>query len=243
MTRSMTRLWHGPSIAYALIVRLPLPFRVLYCHFVLRVVDLEALSVEADVTGFLGQFAGVFIMVSIVHAFVAVIYFLVNPADQPAFAFRLAQYLISTTMLTAGLFAVISWDGTFPDRRDVLVLLPLPVAPRTLLLAKVAASCALLGGAIFALNVASGVLWPVALSQHRLLRAFAAYWITMFAAAVFLYGAVLSVQGFGAFLLSRRVYLRFSAFLQLAAFGVLLGVYFLLPPIPSMEAMAAAQNH
>src|ERR1700722_4929389 len=129
----------------ALFERLPLPFRVLYRHFVLRVVDLEVLSIEADVAGFIGQFAGVLIMVSIVHAFVAVIYFLVVPENQPAFAFRLAQYLISTTMLAAGLFAVISWDGAFPDRRDVLVLLPLPVAPHTLLLAKVAASSALLG--------------------------------------------------------------------------------------------------
>jgi hypothetical protein len=232
-----------PSMLRALIERLPLPFRVLYRHFVLRVVDIEALSVEADIAGFLGQFAGVLIMVSIVHAFVAVIYFLVVPVDQPAFAFRLAQYLISTTMLAAGLFGVISWDGAFPDRRDVFVLLPLPVAPRTLLLAKVAASSALLGGAIFALNVASGVLWPVALNEHGLLRAFAAYWITIFAAAIFLYSALLSVQGLGAYLFSRRVYLRFSAFLQLAAFGVFLGVYFLLPPIPSPEAMAAAQNH
>ena len=232
--RFLLRAWVGG---------LPLPFRVLYRHFVLRVVDLEALSVEADIAGFLGQFAGVLIMVSIVHAFVAVIYFLVNPADQPAFAFRLAQYLISTTMLAAGLFGVISWDGAFPDRRDVFVLLPLPVAPHTLLLGKVAASSALLGGAIFALNVASGVLWPVALNEHGLPRAFTAYWITIFAAAVFLYSALLSVQGFGAYLFSRRVYLRFSAFLQLASFGVFLGVYFLLPPIPSPEAMADAQNH
>jgi hypothetical protein len=223
--------------------KLPLPFRVLYRHFVLRVVDLEALSVEADVTGFLGQFAGVLIMVGIVHAFVALIYFLVNPADQPAFAFRLAQYLISTTMLATGLFAVISWDSTFPDRRDVLVLLPMPVAPRTLLFARASASSALLAGAIFSLNAASGVLWPVALSQHGLLRAFAAYWITMIAATVFLYGSVLAVQGFTAFLFSRGRYLRISAFLQLAAFGVFLGVFFLLPAIPSAEAMANPQNH
>lgn len=225
-----------------LIERLPLPFRVLYRHFVLHIVDVEALSVEADVAGFLGQFAGVLIMVSLVHAFVAVIYFLVTPEDQPAFAWRLAQYLISTTMLAAGLFAVITWDATFPDRRDVLVLLPLPVAPRTLLFAKAAASTVLLGGAIFALNVASGVLWPVALSQHGLIRAFAAYWITMIAATVFLYGSVLAVQGLMAFLFSRGVYLRVSALLQLTSFGIFLGVFLLLPPIPSAAAMEAAQN-
>ena len=37
--------------------KLPLEFRVLYKQFLLRVVDLEALSVHADVPRFLGQFA------------------------------------------------------------------------------------------------------------------------------------------------------------------------------------------
>ena len=49
------------------------------------------------------------------------------------------HFLIATTMLVVGLFAVLSWDSTFPDRRDVLVLAPLPVRARTMFLAKVAA--------------------------------------------------------------------------------------------------------
>ena len=49
------------------------------------------------------------------------------------------HFLISTTMLAVGLFAVLSWDATFPDKRDVLVLAPLPVRARTIFLAKVAA--------------------------------------------------------------------------------------------------------
>ena len=30
--------------------------------------------------------------------------------------------MIATTMLVVGLFAILSWDSTFPDRRDVMVL-------------------------------------------------------------------------------------------------------------------------
>ena len=45
--------------------RLPLQFRVLYRQFLLRVVDLEALSMEADVPKLLGQFAGVLILISV----------------------------------------------------------------------------------------------------------------------------------------------------------------------------------
>ena len=50
-----------------LISRLPLSFRVLYRQFLLRVIDLEALSIEADIPRFLGQFAGVLIMISLLQ--------------------------------------------------------------------------------------------------------------------------------------------------------------------------------
>jgi hypothetical protein len=51
-----------------LISRLQLSFRVLYGQFLLRVIDLEALSIEADIPRFLGQFAGVLIMISLLQA-------------------------------------------------------------------------------------------------------------------------------------------------------------------------------
>jgi hypothetical protein len=35
-------------------------------------------------------------------------------------------------MLVVGLFAVLSWESTFPDKRDVLVLGPLPVRAGTM---------------------------------------------------------------------------------------------------------------
>jgi hypothetical protein len=59
-------------------------------------------------------------------------------------------------MLVVGLFAVLSWDSTFPDRRDVLVLAPLPVRARTLFLAKVAAAATALGLTVVFLHSAVG---------------------------------------------------------------------------------------
>ena len=57
----------------------------------------------------------------------------------PAFgliaSWTVEHFLIATTMLVVGLFAVLSWNSTFPDRRDVLILSPLPVPARTLFLA------------------------------------------------------------------------------------------------------------
>ena len=53
---------------HKLIQLLPVQFRVLYRQFLLRVVDLEALSVQADIPRFLGQFASILVFISLVGA-------------------------------------------------------------------------------------------------------------------------------------------------------------------------------
>jgi hypothetical protein len=221
--------------------RLPLHFRTLYRQFLLRVVDLEALSIDADIPRFLGQFAGVLIMLSMIHAVRVYIFIPLVPWD-------IEQYLIATMMLVVGLITVISWDATFPDRRDVVVLSPLPIAPRMILLAKVTASATLLGIAILTLNFASGIVCSLLLgSLHNsvwgFFQSFAAYWFTMIAASLFLHCSVLTVQGFTALLLPRRLFLRLSAILQLVAFIFFLGMYFLQPSLPTPAAMALPENH
>ena len=235
-----------------LLARLPLQFRVLFHQFLLRVVDLEALSIQADVIGFLGQFAGVLIMLSIVFvARLVVPTLMMSPAEVPAFlrgvAWPLEQLTISTMMLVVGLITVITWDATFPDRRDVMVLSPLPIAPLTILCAKVSASLSVLGLAVLMLNLGTGLVYPSLLGTlHGSLwgvpRFCAAYWFTMAATSLFVYGSVLSVQGFTALLLPRRIFLRLSAILQLAAFGLFPGLYFFSPTLPTLAAYRAHEN-
>jgi CubicO group peptidase (beta-lactamase class C family) len=64
-----------------------------------------------------------------------------------------------------------------------------------------------------------------------LLRMFAAYWLTMMAAGTFTYFAILALQGLSAELLPRKLFLRISSLLQMAAFCGLLSWYFLQPVI------------
>ena len=107
--------------------RLPLQFRALYHQFLLRIVDLEALSIEADIPRFLGQFAGVLMMFSMINALGLLIH---PPIDNIAYLvgmfWTVEQRMIFTMMLVVGLFAVISWDSIFPGRCDVMVLGPGP---------------------------------------------------------------------------------------------------------------------
>ena len=113
------------------IARLPLRYRVLYRQFLLRVIDLEALSIEADIPRFLGQFAGVLMMISLVQALGTLMF------PPPPAPWHVEQSAISRMMLVIGLVAVLTWDNTFPDRRDAMILGPLPVKPGTILLAKI----------------------------------------------------------------------------------------------------------
>jgi hypothetical protein len=150
--------------------------------------------------------------------------------------------------VVVGLFTILCWDSTFPDQRDVLVLAPLPVRARTLFLAKVAALITALSLTVLAVNIFTGLTYPLALGLATsgplgIVRSFFAYWITMLAAGAFLLCSVLTVQGVAAQLLTRRRFLRLSAFLQLAAFCLILSVYFLEPTtLARPKALIAPEN-
>jgi hypothetical protein len=166
----------------SVIERLPLPFRLLYRQFVLRVIDLESLSIEADIPRRLGQFAAVLITISVFQTFV----FLVvtgGGSDLPSLlrmGLHTVQSLLAGTMLIAGLTAVATWDNIFPDLRDAMVLGPLPVRPRTILAAKLASSASLIAIGVLSLNCGIGTVLP--LLAGGLLRfplILAAYWFTV----------------------------------------------------------------
>src|SRR6202034_1875090 len=100
-----------------LVELLPLQVRILYRQFLLRVVDLEALSIEADVPRFLGQFAGVLIMISCMRA-IGTLFF----PPPPDMEWSVELSALSNMLLVVGLISVMTWDATFPDRRDVMAL-------------------------------------------------------------------------------------------------------------------------
>ena len=151
-------------------------FRILYRQFLFRMVDLELLSADArgDTNKLLGQFAALLVSLSIVLCLIGM--GLLGTADRSAgvlFVNRLAvrwsgvHFMIATTMLVVGLFAILSWDSTFPDRRDVMVLAPLPIRSRTIFFAKVAAVATALSITVAATHSLAGFLWPLLLNDRH----------------------------------------------------------------------------
>jgi hypothetical protein len=213
-------------------------FRILYRDFLFRIVDLELLASRGEAQRLLAQFAALLAAFSLTFS----IYFVPRYglstlpwATLSRMGWVDQDLLISTTMAIAGLFTVLAWNNVLPDRRDCLILGLLPLRPRTVFAAKLAALATALGVAVAALNVFTGLAYPFAIAapdsgSAGILRAFGAYWTTMFAAGLFVCCALLSVQAIAANLLSYRLFLKLSSFLQLAAFFVILGVYFLKPP-------------
>ncbi|MBV8896604.1 MAG: beta-lactamase family protein [Acidobacteriaceae bacterium] len=146
-------------------------FRVLYRDFLRRIVDLELLSVHAhgDAATLFGQFISLLIFLTLLFS-VPAVYFdgkMAVPGQVYVIeVWTIQHFLIATTMLLAGLFAVLTWNSVFPDKHDLLILAPLPVRTRTLFLAKIAAVASALGLLILALHALAGVVWPFAFNRH-----------------------------------------------------------------------------
>ena len=205
-------------------------------------VDLELLSADGDPSKLLGQFATLLLSFSFLVSLPILLLGTGRMPPEPTWIME--HFLIATTMVVVGLFAVLSWDSAFPDRQDVLVLGPLPVRTQTLFFAKLAAFAASLALPVLALNAFAGLLWPLLFSSAGsgflgAIRALAAYWFTVLAAATFVSGFTLLIQGAATQLLPRQLFLRVSALLQVLTFCLFLTMYVL---EPSLESVAARTN-
>jgi predicted permease len=213
-------------------------FRILFRDFLVRMVDLELLSAGGDVGKLLAQSAAILAAFSFTFLAVTLGKYAGSAPQAQLLAAAQSQteFLFATTMAVAGMFAVLVWNTVLPDIRDCAILGVLPVRLRTIFLAKLAAVCSALATGVFAINVFTGLCYPFLLlppgaSAGSALRSIAAYWLAMAAMGLFVCCALLAVQGLSALLLSHRLFLRFSIWIQLAAFFVILGGYFLKPPL------------
>lgn len=143
-------------------------FRILFREFLFRIVDLDLIAPEGDIKQLLGRFAAFLLFLSMWAGVMG----LAMAGNRLAPPLRLMavwtaeHVLISTTMLVVGLFAVLSWNSTFPGRRDILVLAPLPIRSRTMFLAKAAAVASGLGLAIVALHGLASLTWSYAIAKQ-----------------------------------------------------------------------------
>src|ERR1700728_4221927 len=117
-------------------------FRVLYRLFLARIIDLEILSAGGDFTDLVVRFVSVLAAFSLVLTYLIVPRYFLPTLPRASLQYSLwndTEFLISTSIAVAGLLAVLAWNAVFPDRRDCLVLGPLPVSTPVIIVAKLAA--------------------------------------------------------------------------------------------------------
>jgi len=221
--------------------------RVLYRDFLGRLIDLDVLSSGGDAGNLLGQFAALLAAFNFVVA-IGILPRYGTTAHSRAVLLERAwldqEFLIGTSMAIAGLFTVLAWNTLLPDRRDALVLGVLPVRVQTIFRAKIAAIGAALGVSIAAVNVFTGLGFPLVLADDFMggLRSLAAYWVAQAAAGLFTLASLLAMQGILSLLLGYRRFQRISGFLQLASFFAILCVYFLKAPLATPAGLTATAN-
>ncbi len=218
-------------------------FRVLQRVFLSRLVDFELLATDGDTTKLVGQFVALLASISLAITLPLI---LINGLPQEAL-WGMEHFLIATTMAVAGLFGMVSWESIFPERKDLMILGPLPVTRSSLFSAKMLALAYALLLGIVALNAFTGVGWvilfePAGGGLLGLVRSFAAYWTTVLAAGSFVLFCVLFAHGATSLLLPRQVFLRASAYLQIAGLMLVLADYVLEPSLESLPALTDPRN-
>jgi len=210
-------------------------FRILYRDFLSRLVDLELIAAVGDVRGLIVRFGSMLAALSFVLAYMILPRYATSIWSHDRLVVSARgdeEFLISTTIVVAGLCSVMTWNAVFPDRLDGLILGLIPVRARTMILARIAAIATVLGTAILVLNSFTGLSFPFVLAAglRDALFAFGTWWLVVAAAGIFTFCRGLAVQGVAAQLFSWRAFLRISGFLQLAALFTVLALFFLAPP-------------
>src|SRR6516164_872851 len=136
--------------------------RTLIDHFFDRFFDKDSLSPEAD------ERANVIQMIAIL-ALPGAILSLFMIVDHPTIRSELTRMwlragdryvFVCYAMVVMGFVMTFKWDSLFPDRRDYLILTPLPISLHQFFLSKVVALCGFLSLFVVAINFFSCLMIP-----------------------------------------------------------------------------------
>ena len=139
--------------------------------------------------------------------------------DTLSIAFPDEYFFIVLSMTVTGAIAVWRWDSIFPDRRDYINLVHLPISTRTIFLANSLAVLFLVGLVAIDVNAASCVLFPTvvsaAQSQFLFFVKFAVvHAVGVVLSSVFVFFAVFSVLGLLMAVLPPQMFRRISAYVR-----------------------------
>jgi hypothetical protein len=139
--------------------------------------------------------------------------------DTLLIAFPDEYFFIVLSMTVTGAVAVWRWDAIFPDRRDYINLVPLPISTKTIFFANLVAGGLLVTLVAFDVNAASCVLFPTVVAAAQPSFAFAlrfagVHAMGVIASSIFAFLSVFSVLGVLMAVLPPRVFRRASTYVR-----------------------------
>lgn len=143
-------------------------------------------------------------------------------------------FFVVYSMIVMGLVMVFEWDALFPDRKDYLILTPLPLGGNAIFAGKVVALVAFLGLFVIDSNFFCTLLGPLVSDSDGWARpllgqVLAAHAIAVVSGGVFVALVFAGLQGLLINVLTGRAFRRISPWVQMASMGLLISVLFLTP--------------
>jgi hypothetical protein len=143
---------------------------------------------------------------------------------------QMATVYITYSMVGVGVIAAVMWDTLSFDRRDAMVLGPLPLRASTVITAKITALAVFLMIVAFAVNVITAAPFSMVAGNHKavtgVLRHFVAHMIATMTASMFVFCLLVTLRAIVGGLSGRHVaiasLLRFLLFSALLCFIVFL---------------------
>jgi hypothetical protein len=128
-------------------------------------------------------------------------------------------FFIVLSMVVTGAVAVSRWDSVFPDRRDYMNLVPLPISTKLIFLANLTAVVYLAGTLALVVNAVSAVIFPFAASSgqesfHYVFQLAGTHSLVVLASSFFSFFAIFAIVGLAMAILPYPVFRRASIYIR-----------------------------
>ena len=214
-------------------------FRLLSRDSVRRLLDSILVSRDADPMLFALWFTALAMTPPMLVAVPKIIqyYFLTRARPEVVLLITTAEraFFVLYGMLATALLAALTWDALFPDRMDQEIVGALPVRPRTLASARLAAAITVGGVFAAAVSLPAAVIYSAASSSHPLIGSFprvlaAHVTATMMACACTFLG-LMSLRAVVVILAGERVADRLALVIQFVTIVMLVETFLFLPSV------------